>query len=126
MKNKALKFLNALVTEETPKGELDIIKYLKGLVRADNGVKNTNENEPYIKELFDKFYSMYCRKGSKEQAYKTWRKKLIKIKNREDILTKARKIAKLYKSHEFSWIENATEQRYIPLCSSWLSRNIPD
>lgn len=125
MQGKATKWLNSLVTDETTKAELDIIKYLKGLVKSDNAVKES-DNEIYIRELFDKFYSAYLRKGSKEQAYKTWRKKLIKIKNKEEILTKARKIAKLYQSHEFSWVENRTELKYIPLCSSWLNANIPD
>ena len=95
-------------------------------MRADNGVKKENENEPYIKELFDKFYGVYCRKGGKEQAYKTWKKKLSKLKTQEEILTKARKIAILYKSHALEWQESGRDKKYIPLCSSWLSSNIPD
>jgi hypothetical protein len=126
MKNKALRLLDSLVTDETTKAELDIINYIKRLVRADHGVKTTNENEQYIKELFDKFYAVYCRKGGKEQAYKTWKKKLSKIKTQDEILTKARKIAKLYQHYANEWTENKTEQRYIPLCSSWLNANIPD
>lgn len=126
MKNKALRLLESLVDENTPKGELDIIQYLKRLVRADNGLKQTNENEPYIKELFDKFYAVYLRKGSKEQAYKTWKKKLSKIRNKEEILEKARKIAKLYHAHALEWQESDRDKRFIPLCSSWLNANIPD
>lgn len=126
MKNKALRLLDSLITDETPKGELDIINYIKKAVRADNGIQKQNENEPYIKELFEKFYAKYLRKGGKEQAYKTWRKKLIKIKKQEDILTKARKIATLYNSYVKDWVENSTETKYIPMCSSWLSSNIPN
>ena len=126
MKNKALRFLDSLINEETPKGELDIIAYLKRLVRADESVKKTNENEPYIKELFEKFYDVYSRKGGKEQAYKTWRKKLIKLKTKEEVLTKSRKIAKLYQLHALEWQENGRDKKYIPLCSSWLSSNIPN
>ena len=126
MKNKALRLLDSLVTEETTKGELDIINYIKRLVRADNGVKKQSAHEPYIKELFDKFYAAYIRKGGKEQAYKTWRKKLIKLKTQEEILTKARKIAKLYQSHAIEWQESGRDKKYIALCSSWLNSNIPD
>ena len=126
MKSKALRFLDSLINEETPKGELDIITYIKRLVRADEGVKKENKNEPYIRELFEKFYSTYLRKGGKEQAYKTWKKKLIKLKTDEEILTKARKIAKLYQLHALEWQENGRDKKYIPLCSSWLSSNIPD
>lgn len=126
MKNKALRLLDSLVNDETPKGELDIIQYLKRIVRADNGVKKTNENEPYIKELFEKFYGVYIRKGGKEQAYKTWKKKLIKLKTQDEILARARKIAKLYQSHALEWQESGRDKRYMPMCSSWLSSNIPD
>lgn len=126
MKNKALRFLDSLINDETTKYELDIIHYLKGLTKADNAIKKINENEPYIKELFDMFYKIYARKGGKEQAYKTWRKKLIKIKDREEILEKARKIARMYRWHCKEWETNNTSKQYIPYCSSWLNSNIPD
>ena len=91
------------------------------------GTMNIKEKfEEYIKELFSKFYGIYVRKGSREQAYKTWKKKLIKLKTEEEILDKARKIAKLYQRSFKEWEANETDKKFIPLCSSWLNSNIPD
>ena len=127
MKNKAIKWLTAQITDEMSKGEYDIVQYLKGLVRADKGVSAKDEvNEQYIADLFAKFYGGYKRKGSREQAFKTFRKKLIKLKSETEILAKVRKMAKLYSACAEQWEENETEMRYIPLCSSWLNANVPD
>lgn len=125
-KSKAIKFLNSLITDETQKCDLDIIKYIKKVLNEVESSKPTKENEDYIRELFLKFYDKYKRKGGKEQAYKTWRKKLIKIKNKDGILHKARKIAVLCLSHQSEWERNGTEMQYIPMCSTWLNANIPD
>ena len=96
MKTKTLNWLNSLITDTTTKAEIDIIEYAKKCVREFPTEPKNQENEIYIKELFEKFYKIYYRKGARVQAFKTFRKKLIKLKTKEDILEKARKIAKLY------------------------------
>lgn len=126
MKSKALKWLNSQVNDGTTKAEIDIIEFLKRLVREHKVEEKNKENEEYIEELFAKFYAIYKRKGAKVQSAKTFRKKLIKLKTKEEILDKARKIAKLYSQQAQEWEQNQTELCYVPLCSSWLSKNIPD
>lgn len=126
MKAKAIKYLNELITDETPKKELDLIEFCKKCVREYKVEEKNKENEDYIAELFDKFYKVYIRKGGKEQAFKTFRKKLVKLKTKDEILEKARKIAKVYSVAASEWRARGTDKRFIPMCSSWLNANVPD
>lgn len=126
MKTKAIKWLSAQIRDDTCKADIDIIEFCKKCVKSYEVEQKNNENEEYVAELFNKFYDIYARKGSKVQAYKTFRKKLIKLKTKEEILEKARKIAKLYSGYAHQWRVNGTETQFIPLCSSWLNSNVPD
>lgn len=124
MKSKATKFLNSLITDTTTKADLDVIDFLRKLVRDYKAPEKNTEKEQYIDELFAKFYKVYIRKGGREQAKKTFRKKLIKCKTNEEILEKARKIVKVY-NHTLEEYQQR-EKQFVPLCSSFLSKNIPD
>lgn len=124
MKNKSLKFLNSLITDSTTKADLDVIDYLKRLVRDYKVPEKNTEKEQYIDELFAKFYKVYCRHTARQQGLKTFRKKLIKLKTNEEILDKARKIAKLY-AQQRQELE-ARDMEFRPMVSSWLNQNVPD
>ena len=129
MKIEATKYLNNLITSITTKSEMDIIEFIKRCIKEYKETEKDKKNlekENYIKELYDKFYKYYMRKGAKVQGLKTFRKKLIKSKTKDEILEKARKIASLYSQQSKEWIKNDTPQQYIPLVSSWLNANIPD
>lgn len=126
MKTKAIKWLNSKIADETTKAELDIIEFIKKCVNSFAIEPKNQEKEDYIKELFDKFYKIYKRKGARVQAYKTWRKKLVKLKTKDQILEKARAIAKVYAVSAREWEERETEKQFIPLCSSFLNSNVPD
>jgi uncharacterized HAD superfamily protein len=80
MKDKAIDLLNGIITDQTTKAELDIIKYLKRLVKADLGVKTQNENnitEKEAEEFFNKTYDIYPRKISKVKARSVYMKKIL-------------------------------------------------
>lgn len=124
MKTKAIKWLNSKITDDTTKAELDVIDFLKKLVRDYKVPEKNTEKEQYIDELFTKFYKVYCRHSARQQGLKTFRKKLIKLKTNEEILDKARKIAKLY-SQQREELE-ARDLEYRPMISSWLNQNVPD
>ena len=124
MKAKAIKWLNSLVTESTTKGELDVIEFIRNCVKNYKVEEKNKENEEYIAELFEKFYKVYIRKGAKIQASKTFRKKLIKLKTKEEILEKARKIVQVYSKQRVEL--ESRDMSYRPLCSSWLNSNVPD
>ena len=124
MKSKAIKWLSTQVQPTTTKAELDVIDFLKKLVREYQVPEKNTEKEQYIDELFAKFYKVYIRKGGREQAKKTFRKKLIKCKTNEEILEKARKIVKVYNQVVQEYQDR--EKQFVPLCSSFLSKNIPD
>ena len=126
MRQKAIDWLNKKIADDTTKAELDIIEFIKKCVKEFAPKKVDREKEDYINELFNKFYGVYPRKGSKEQARKTFRKKLVKLKTNEEILEKARKMAKLLSLQGRKWKEDNTSKQYIPLCSTFLNANVPD
>lgn len=126
MRQKAIEWLNKKIADDTTKAELDIIEFIKKCVKEFTPKKVDREKEDYINELFNKFYGVYPRKGSKEQARKTFRKKLVKLKTNEEILEKARKMAKLLSFQGRKWKEDNTSKQYIPLCSTFLNSNVPD
>lgn len=124
MKSATIKFLQSLLTDDRPKGECDLLQFAIRCVREHKVEEKNAENESYILELFEKFYKVYCRKGGREQAKKTWRKKLICLPTKEKILEKARKIALLYSKFAKEYEEK--DKQYVPMCSSWLNANVPD
>lgn len=124
MKVKVIKWLNDKITDDITKGELDIIEFCKKCVREYKVEARDAEKEEYIGELFEKFYKVYCRKGGREQAKKTWRKKLVSLPTKEKILEKARKIALLYSKYAKEYEDK--DKQYVPMCSSWLNANVPD
>lgn len=124
MKSETIKYLKTLISDDTPKKTCDIVQFAIRCVREYKVEERNKEKEEYIAELFDKFYDVYCRKGGKEQAKKTWRKKLVSLPTKEKILEKARKIALLYSRFAKEYEEK--DKQYVPLCSSWLNSNVPD
>lgn len=91
-----------------------------------------NKSE-YILTLFEKIWAIYPRKVGKEQAKKTWNKKLITLKTQEDILSKAQRISKLLQKHIKAWAEETGKngnkgrpKQYLPHFSTWLNDEIPD
>ena len=96
MKSETIKHLQSLITDETPKKVCDLLQFAIKCVREHKVEEKNKDNEEYISELFEKFYKVYIRKGAKIQASKTFRKKLIKLKTKEEILEKARKIVQVY------------------------------
>lgn len=92
------------------------------------------KKEPYIKELFDKTWVIYPHKTGKEQAKKTFTKKLIDYKTQEEIRDKALRIYKLLQNHITTWAKETDgkgniigrPKQFIPHFSTWLNQNVPD
>lgn len=124
MKSETIKYLQSIITDETPKKTCDLLQFAIRCVREHKVEEKNAENETYILELFEKFYKVYCRKGSRQQAVKTFRKKLAKLKTKEEILEKARKIVMLYQKQREEL--ESRDVSFRPLLSSWLNSNVPD
>ena len=91
-----------------------------------------NKNE-YISSLFEKIWAIYPRKVGKEQAKKTWLRKLTTLKTQENILDKAKRIGMLLQKHIKAWAEETGKdgnkgrpKQYLPHFSTWLNDEIPD
>lgn len=108
------------------------------LILSQGATENPEETakfdkNSYIYELFEKIWQVYPVKVSKEQAKKTWLKKLNKLNTKEQIYIKAKKIAMLLENHKKSWGNEVDKQgnegrpkQFIPHFSSWLNNEIPD
>ena len=117
---------NSFIANEVV-GYLDLVGSKQ--TNSDNKLSSQakkKELEDYIQSLFDKIWVTYPKKASKEQARKTWFKKLKKFKTEEEVLEKAQKIAKMFIQAKTSWVNENRDKQYIPHFSSWLNSNIPD
>lgn len=85
-----------------------------------------------VNDCFDKTWAIYPHKVGKEQAKKTWTKKLGLLKTEDEIKIKARKIYSLLTNHIDGWKKEVRKdgvgrpKQYIPHFSTWLNDNIPD
>lgn len=121
MKTKAIKWLNAQITDEMSKGDYDIVQYLKGLVRADKGDKTETAEKVDWKPIFEKIWAIYPRKVAKAQAAKTFAKK-VKGKDETAIKDFANKLWRKIKVRTAYWEEHETEKQYIPHLSSLINQ----
>lgn len=120
MKTKAIKWLNAQITDEMSKGDYDIVQYLKGLVRADKCDK-TETAEQEWRPMFEKLWSIYPRKIAKAQAVKTFEKK-INGKTADEVKDFCNKLWRKIKVRTAYWEEHETEKQYIPHLSSLINQ----
>lgn len=120
MKTKAIKWLNAQITDEMSKGDYDIVQYLKGLVRADKVGAAKDESESEWRPMFEKLWSIYPRKVAKAQAVKTFAKK-VKGKTNDEIKDFCNKVWRKIKVRAAFWEEHETDKAYICHFSSFLN-----
>lgn len=121
MKTKAIKWLNAQITDEMSKGDYDIVQYLKGLVRADKGDKTETAEKVDWQPIFERIWAIYPRKVAKAQAVKTFAKK-VNGKDETAIKDFANKLWRKIKVRTAYWEENETEKQYIPHLSSFINQ----
>lgn len=124
MKNKALRFLNGLITDETTKGELDIINYLKRLLKAEIEPKKTIGEVDYM-PYFEFLWEMYPRKVGKQNAIKQFEKK-VRGYNEEEVKDVCNGIYVIVKRRIAYWQEHETEICYIPHFASLLNSEVPN
>lgn len=124
MKAKATKFLNGLISDQTPKCELDIINYLKRLVNAEEKPQKAIPKVDYT-PYFEYLWKMYPRKVGKQNAIKQFEKK-VRGFNEEEIKTLSNRIYLLLKRRIAYWQENETETCYIPHFASLLNAEVPN
>ena len=120
MKTKAIKWLNAQITDEMSKGDYEIVKYLKGLVNAEKKAKAETVDESEWRPMFEKLWSIYPRKVSKAQAVKTFAKK-VKGKSTDELKDFCNKVWRKIKVRTAFWEEHETEKEFIPHFSSFLN-----
>ena len=124
MKNKAIKWLNSLIKDETPKVELDIIKYLKSLVRAEKEPKNDMHEVDYT-PYFEYLWKMYPRKVGKQNAIKQFEKK-IRGYSEEEVKNISNRIYLIVKNRIAYWKDKETKIEYIPHFASLLNAEVPN
>lgn len=120
MKSKAIKWLNAQITDEMSKGDYDIVQYLKGLVNAEKKAKAETADEREWRPMFEKLWSIYPRKVAKAQAVKTFAKK-VKGKSTDELKDFCNKVWRKIKLRTAFWEEHETDKAYICHFSSFLN-----
>ena len=123
MKSKALKWLNEQVQPSTTKAELDVIEFLKKLVRE----YKVEEKKPQvdIKPYFEKLWGLYERKINKQLAFRTFEHKVRGL-TEEECREKCNLIYKLQTTRQKQWEQEGRDKQYYPHYSSWLNAEVPN
>ena len=122
MKAKAIKWLNSLVTEDTPKKDLDVIDYIKKCINEQK-----EEKLPKVDwiPMFETLWKMYPRKVGKQNAIKQFEHKVRGL-NEDECKAKCNLIYKAEMRYIKQLQENKTSLEYTKHFSSWLNSEVPN
>lgn len=123
MKSKAMKWLSAQVQPTTTKSELDVIDFLKKLVRDFKVPEKKQEFD--WSPMFETLWKLYPRKVNKVLAKKTFEHKVRGLTEQE-CKDKCNLIYKAEMRYLNQIKENNTEINYIKHFSSWLNAEVPN
>lgn len=123
MKSQAIKYLNALITDDTTKKEIDLIEFIKKCVRDTK--EETRDPPLDWQKYFETLWKMYPRKVNKELAKRTFEHKIRGL-NEQECKDKCNKIYKAQMVSQKDWKDRQVERFYIPHYSSWLNNQIPN
>lgn len=123
MKSKAMKWLSAQVQPTTTKAELDVIDFLKKLVREYKAQEKKQEFD--WSPMFETLWKLYPRKVNKVLAKKTFEHKVRGL-NEQECKDKCNLIYKAEMRYINQIKENGTEITYVKHFSSWLNAEVPN
>lgn len=123
MKSKAIKWLSAQVQPTTTKSELDVIDFLKKLVR-DYKVPEKKQEFDWS-PMFETLWKLYPRKVNKVLAKKTFEHKVRGLAEQE-CKDKCNLIYKAEMRYIAQIKENNTDINYVKHFSSWLNAEVPN
>lgn len=123
MKTKAIKWLNSKITDDTTKGELDVIDFLKKLVRDYKAPEKKQEFD--WSPMFETLWKLYPRRVGKQNAIKQFEHKIRGLTEQE-----CREKCNLIYRAEMRYIQqlqqNETPMGYIKHFASWLNAEVPN
>ena len=123
MKSKAIKWLSAQVQPTTTKAELDVIDFLKKLVRDYKAPEKKQEFD--WSPMFETLWKLYPRKVNKVLAKKTFEHKVRGLTEQE-CKDKCNLIYKAEMRYINQIKENGTDINYVKHFSSWLNAEVPN
>ena len=123
MKSKAIKWLSDQVQPSTTKAELDVIDFLKKLVR-DYKVPEKKQEFDWS-PMFETLWKLYPRKVNKVLAKRTFEHKIRGL-SEEECREKCNLIYKLQMTRQKQWKEEGREMQYYPHYSTLLNSEVPN
>lgn len=123
MKSKAIKWLSAQVQPTTTKSELDVIDFLKKLVRDYKSPEKKQEFD--WSPMFETLWRLYPRRVNKILAKKIFEHKVRGLTEQE-CKDKCNLIYKAEMRYINQIKENNTDINYVKHFSSWLNAEVPN
>lgn len=123
MKSKAIKWLSDQVQPNTTKSELDVIDFLKKLVREYKVPEKKQEFD--WSPMFETLWKLYPRKVNKVLAKKTFEHKVRGLTEQE-CKDKCNLIYKMQTTRVKQWENEGRELQYYPHYSSLLNSEVPN
>lgn len=124
MKSKSLNYIKNLITENTPKSELDILNYIKMCIN-NYKMEQKHTNIENLSTYFETLWKIYVRKDNKELAKRTFEHKMRGL-TEEQVKEKANFIYISQQKYKQECEQNRTEKQYILHYSSFLNARIPN
>ena len=124
MKSATIKLLQSLITDDTPKKDLDLLQFAIKCVR-EHKVEEKPKTEVDWLPYFETLWKLYPRRINKELAKRSFEHKIRGL-NEQECKDKCNLIYKAQKQAMNRWDEQGTEMQYIPHYSSWLNSSVPN
>lgn len=124
MKSATIKYLQSLITDETPKKTCDLLQFAIRCVR-EHKVEEKVENKVDWLPMFETLWKMYPKKSDKQNAKKMFERKVRGL-TEEECREKCNLIYKAQMRYQNQLIQNQTPLEYTKLYASWLNCEVPN
>ena len=124
MKMETVRYLQSLITDDTPKKVCDMVEFAVKCVKAYK-VEEKVENKVDWLPMFETLWKMYPKKSDKQNAKKMFERKVRGL-TEEECREKCNLIYKAQMRYQNQLIQNQTPMEYTKLYASWLNCEVPN
>ena len=124
MKAETIRYLQSLITDDTPKKTCDIVEYAIKCIREYKVTEKVKTKVDWL-PMFETLWKLYPKKSDKQNAKKMFERKIRGL-TQEECREKCNLIYKAQMKYQNQLIQNNTPLEYTKLYASWLNCEVPN
>ena len=124
MKAETIRYLQSLITDETPKKDLDLLQFAIKCVK-EHKVEDKPKTKVDWLPYFETLWKLYPKKSDKQNAKKMFERKIRGL-TEEECKEKCNLIYKAQMKYQKQLEQNDTPLEYTKLYASWLNCEVPN